>query len=326
MGRAPRRRRARARLDAGVSTTGTGQPSAITRPPTGDLVLLGVAVVAIATSAPLIAATTVAPLALSFWRSLLGSAATLPWAWARHRDEMRSLSRSELRWTLLAGLLLGTHFAAWLPSLRFTSVASSTALVSLQPVWAALLARWQGAYIPRSAWTGIAIALLGVLVLTGIDVSLDPRHLVGDLLALVGGMLSAAYVTAGERARRTVSTPTYTSLAYGVAAAALLPACLLLGQGLTGYDASGWATVLALTLGAQLLGHTLINRVLRTTSATVTSLAILFEMPGATLIAAVWLGQVPPLSIVPAVALILAGLVLVIRAGDPRTPSESPPV
>jgi drug/metabolite transporter (DMT)-like permease len=300
--------------------------NAIIRPPTTDLVLLGVAVVAIATSAPLIAATAVAPVAIAFWRSLLGSAATLPWAWFRHRAEMRSLSRDELRWTVVAGLFLALHFAAWLPSLRFTSVASSTALVSLQPVWAALLARGNGAYIPRIAWIGIAISLFGVLVLTGIDVSLDPRHLIGDSLALVGGMLSAAYVTAGERVRRTVSTPTYTSLAYGVSAAGLLPICLLLGQSLWGYTSSEWTTIIALTAGAQLLGHSLINRVLRTTSATVTSLAILFEMPGATLIAAVWLGQLPPPAIIPAVALILGGLVLVIRAGDPRTPTESPPV
>lgn len=307
-------------------STADGTANAIGRPPASDLVLLGVAVLAIATSAPLIAASTVAPLAISFWRSLLGSALTAPWAWSRHRDELRSLSAYERRWTGIAGVLLALHFAAWLPSLQFTSVASSTALVSLQPVWAALLARRQGAYMPRVAWVGIAIALLGVLLLTGIDVSLDPRHLVGDLLALVGGMLSAAYVTAGERVRRTVSTPTYTTLAYAVSALALLPLCLLLGQSLLGYGASGWATILALTLGAQLLGHTLIARVLRTTSATVTSLAILLEMPGATLIAAVWLGQVPPPIVVPAVVLLFTGLVLVIRAGDPRVPSESPPV
>ena len=300
--------------------------NAITRPPATDLVLLGIAVLAIATSAPLIAATTVAPIAIAFWRSVLGSAVTLPWAWFRHRAEMRSLSRDEVRWIVVAGVLLALHFAAWLPSLRFTSVASSTALVSLQPVWAALIARHRGAHVPRSAWVGIVVALVGVLVLTGVDVSADPRHLIGDALALVGGMLSAAYVTAGEHVRRTVSTPTYTSIAYAVAAVILLPLCLLLSQPVWGYTSTEWTTILALTAGAQLLGHTLINRVLSTTSATVTSLAILLEMPGATLIAAVWLGQMPPLSIVPAVALIFAGLVLVIRAGDPRIPMEWPPV
>lgn len=300
--------------------------NAVSRPPVTDMLLLLVAMLAIGTSGPLIAASAVGAMALAFWRSLLGSGLTLPFALLRHRGEMTSLTREELRGTVLAGVLLGLHFAAWLPSLRFTSVASSAALVSLQPVWAALIARWQGAHVPRLAWIGIVVALVGVLVLTGIDVSLDPRHLIGDLLALVGGMLSAAYVTAGEKVRRTVSTPTYTTVAYAVSALVLLPMCLLLGQELLGYDAAGWGTVLALTLGAQLLGHTLINRVVLTSGAMVTSLAILLEMPFSTIIAAIWLGQVPPPAVIPAVVLIFGGLVLVIRSGDPRQEQETLPV
>ncbi|MGL1102691.1 EamA family transporter, partial [Vibrio parahaemolyticus] len=89
---------------------------------------------AIATSAPLIAATAVPAVAIALWRSVLGSAVTFPWAWWRNRDELRGLSRAELRGTAAAGVLLALHFATWVPSLRFTSVASSTALVSLQPV------------------------------------------------------------------------------------------------------------------------------------------------------------------------------------------------
>jgi drug/metabolite transporter (DMT)-like permease len=106
----------------------------------------------------------------------------------------------------------------------------------------------------------------------------------------------------------------------------LLPLALLFGAELTGYSERDWWLLIALTVGAQLLGHTLVNLVLRTTSATVTSLAILFEMPGATLIAAVWLGQVPPLALIPALVLLFAGLVLVIRSGDRDVPSETPPV
>lgn len=300
--------------------------NAISRPPAGDLALMAVAVVAISTSGPIIAAIAAPALAIALWRCVLGSGVTLVWAGLRHRPELVGLSASERRWTLTAGLFLAAHFATWVPSLRFTSVAASTALVATQPVWAALMARAQGAYVERRAWIGIAISLVGVLVLTGIDFSLDPRSLIGDVLALAGAVLAAAYVTAGERARQTVSTPVYTSLAYGVSALALLPVCVVFGASLWGYSARDWWLIVALTAGAQLLGHTLINRVLRTTSATVTSLAILFEMPGATLIAAVWLGQVPPLAIVPALVLLFAGLVLVIRAGDRRTPLETPPV
>lgn len=307
-----------------VSTTYA--PQGISRPPAGDLALLLVAVLAISSSAPIIAATAAPALAISFWRCLFGSGATLPFAVLRHGRELRGLSRDELRWTAVAGVLLAGHFAMWLPSLRFTSVASSTALVATQPVWAAFIARRQGVYIARSAWVGICLALLGVVVLTGVDFALDPRALIGDAMALAGGVLSAAYVTAGHRVRQTVSTPTYTTVAYAVSALALLPVCLLLGVQLVGFSTDDWIKILALTAGAQLLGHTLMNLVLRSTSATVVSLAVLFEVPGAILIAALWLGQVPPLAILPAVVLLFAGLVLVIRSGERGLPTETPPV
>ena len=106
----------------------------------------------------------------------------------------------------------------------------------------------------------------------------------------------------------------------------LLALCVVGGQALGGFSAQAWALILALTVGAQLLGHTLINKVLATTSATVVSLAILLEMPGATIIAAVTLGQLPSPAILPAVALMFVGIVLVIRAGSPDVPSESSPV
>ena len=302
------------------------QGNALGRPPLGDMVTLGVAVAAISTSAPLIAATATPALAISFYRCLFGSAATAPWAWFRHRDEWNGLSRPELRGAALAGLLLALHFATWISSLRYTSVASSTALVSTQPIWAALMARRAGVYIDRKVWLGISVALIGVVILTGIDFVLEPRALIGDALALAGGIFSAAYVTAGERVRQSVSNPVYTTIVYAMSAAVLLIMCGVFRTPMSGYGASGWWTIIALTVGAQLLGHTLINRVLKTTSATFSSLAILLEMPGAVIVAAIWLGQVPPLSIVPAVILLFLGLVLVIRGSTSEQLVESPPV
>lgn len=298
----------------------------ITRPPGADLAWLGIAVLFISSSGPIIAAIVAPALAIAFWRCFLGSVATAPWVVARRLAELQALSRRELVLIGATGGLLGLHFATWIPSLRFTTVASSTALVATQPVWAALIARARGAVIPGTAWIGIGISLIGVLVLTGIDVSVDPRHLVGDLLALAGAVLAAAYVSVGEVARRTVSTPTLTTGLYGVAAFLLLVMCLVGGQPIVGFSAVDWALIVALTVGAQLLGHTVITKVLATTSATVVSLAILFEMPGATVIAAVALGQVPPWGLVPAVALMFVGIVLVIRSGSRTIPTESPPL
>ena len=277
-------------------------------------------------SGPIIAATAAPALAIAFWRCILGSGATGIWLLARRSREVLSLTRRELRLIAAAGILLGLHFAAWVPSLRFTSVAASTAIVATQPVWAALIARARGVRIAPAAWLGIGISLLGVLVLTGIDASLDPRALIGDGLALLGAILAAAYISVGEHARKTVSTATMTFVLYAVSALTVLVIVIVLRVPLTGFSLQAWALILLLTLTAQLMGHSLMNRLLATVPATVISLTILLELPGAAIIAAIVLGQMPPLSLIPAMLLILAGLVLVIRTTRTTTVVETPPI
>lgn len=295
---------------------GSAPPSGLSRPPAPDVVRLGVAVVFISLSGPMIAATAAPVLAIAFWRCLIGSGITGVWVIARRWSSLGALTRREIRLTVIAGVFLGLHFATWIPSLTLTTIAASTALVATQPIWAALIARATGVRISSRVWIGIAIAFSGVIVLTGVDLSVDPAHLWGDALALVGAVFSAAYVSVAERVRKTVETSTMTFVLYAVSALTILPLVFVFGQQLVGFDAQAWALILAVTLGAQLLGHSMMTRVLSSTSATVVSLAILFEMPGATLVAAIWLGQVPPLALLPAAALILAGLVIVIKAAD----------
>src|SRR5207253_1555603 len=143
---------------------------------------------AVSTSGPLIAATAAPALAIAFWRNAFGAAALVPFALGRRRDELRHLTTREHRLVVLAGVLLAAHFATWVPSLRYTSVASSTALVATQPVWAALIARATGHDVPPRAWLGMGVAFAGVLTLTGIDLTLSTRALVGALPALVGAV------------------------------------------------------------------------------------------------------------------------------------------
>ena len=160
------------------------------------------------------------------------------------------------------------------------------------------------------------------MVLSGVDLSISPRALFGDLLALVGGALAAAYVTVGAEVRRTVSTTVYATVCYAVAAAALLAVCLVSGQALSGYDRATWLALLGTVAGPQLLGHTLVNRVLRTTSPVLVSVAILFEIVGAAVLAWLAFGEVPPASAVPAGVLIAVGVVLVVRS-SPGEPAVS---
>jgi len=281
---------------------------------------------AVSTSGPLIAATAVPALAIAFWRNAMASAVLLPVVLARRREELRGLDRRERRLAVLAGLLLALHFATWIPALSYTSVASATALVATQPVWSALIDRLRGQHVAGQVWAGIAVALTGALLLTGADLQVSGRALLGDGLALVGGLFAATYMVAGSEVRRSVSTTTYTTLCYSTTAVILLVVCLVGRQPLGGYAGIDWLKLVALTAGAQLLGHSLFNAVLRTTSPTVVSLSILFEIPGAALIAALFVkGQHVPLLAVPAAALLVTGLALVIRSSS-RTAEPALPV
>jgi drug/metabolite transporter (DMT)-like permease len=296
------------------------------RAPAGDLLLLGVAVVAVSTSAPLIAGADAPTLSIAFWRNALSLPILAIWLLARRQERTgwRTRSAIDRRRSRLAGAFLAAHFATWIPSLSFTSVASSVALVATQPVWAALIARQRGEQIARRTWIGIGLAMAGTIMLTGVDLSISREALFGDLLALVGGMLAAAYVTVGADVRRNVSTVSYALACYATAAVLLLVLCVASGQALSGYDRDTWLAIGGLVLGAQLLGHTLVNYVLRSISPTAVSVAILFEILGATVIARIAFGESPPVAAWPAGLLIVAGVVAVVRSDQDATDLVEP--
>jgi drug/metabolite transporter (DMT)-like permease len=301
--------------DAGqgaATAAGPGAEPAATR--TLDFSLLAVAIAGVSLSAPLIAATAAPALAIAFWRNAMAVGVLSPFALWRHRGELRRMGRRALSLSLLAGVVLALHFGLWLPSLSMTSVATSTALVTTTPIWTTLILRIRGHRPPRLVWAGTVLAVIGVVLLTGIDLSTDTRALAGDALALGAGMAAAGYVLLGSEVRRTASTTAYTYVCYSTTALVLLCACLVSGSALGGYDGKTWLKIVALTIAAQLLGHSLLNRVVRGLGPSTTSTAILLETPGAALIAALWLGQTPPSAAYPALGVILAGLALVILA------------
>jgi drug/metabolite transporter (DMT)-like permease len=294
----------------------------VTVPPPRDAALVAVAVLAASTAGPLIAATAAPALAIAAWRNLMAGGVLLPTALLTRRAEIRALDRRGWALALLAGVFLAAHFATWVPSVTLTSVASSTALVVTQPVWAALLARAAGRRVSRAVWVGILVAVAGAVLITGADVTLSARAATGDLLAVLGGVFAAAYVTAGGAVRTRMSTTAYTAICYPTCALLLVVVCLVGRQPLTGYSGETWLKLAALAVGAQLIGHSLINVALRSASPTVVSLALLFEAPGAAILAAVWLDQLPPASAVPGLLVLLVGLALVVRAGARGVPVE----
>jgi len=279
------------------------------------ILLMALGVVAVSTSGPLMAAMVVPALAVAFWRNALATLALAPQVLTGHRQEVTSLSRREVLLMAGAGLALAIHFATWVSSLRLTSVASATALVCLQVAW---VVAWQAVRGDRprpGVLVGLVIALVGVLVVSGVDFTLSPKALLGDVLALVGGVAAAAYIIVGARARRRASTTAYTFVCYGVCSLLLLLTCVAFGQPLWGYGGRGWALLVLVTLTAQLMGHSVFNHLLAVTGARVVSLALLLEVPGAALLAAWFLGQTPPAAALGGLVVILAGTALVVTSG-----------
>lgn len=248
------------------------------------------------------------------YRCLLAAALTAGWmVISRRRLRLPGGARAAVG----PGLALAAHFAMWIPSLRLTTVALSTAMVSTQPAWSALIARATGARPGRVAWLGIAVSIAGVLILTGLGDGPGRECLVGMAMALAAALLAAVYVAFGERLRADTDLGSYTSAVYAMAAVVLLVLCLAVPVPLLGYSLRDWALILGITLVAQLGGHSLLNAVVHRTSATVVSTAILFEAPGAAVLAAVFLGQPVGVSLALGLAVMLVGLVLVVRGASP---------
>jgi drug/metabolite transporter (DMT)-like permease len=308
------------------------------RPAPAAWVLLGVGVTAASVAAILIrfaspegadplalsfwrSSSRVHPLAVSFWRCAGGAAALAVVAGPRLRGiRIRSLAAPAA-----AGSFLAIHFAAWITSLGLTTVAASVLLVSTTPVFVAVadyvLFR---ARLVAVVWAGIGLTLAGSALVAGGDfsASLEGSAPAGNALAVVGAVTAAGYFMTGRAARRTLDVREYALVTYAVAAMLLLVSCVATGIPLTGYSSTAWWAVAGLIAGPQLLGHTVINFVLKDIDATTVSVAVMAEPVIATALAFAVFDEVPPALAYPGGLAILLGIYLV--SSSRRTPAAAP--
>lgn len=278
-----------------------------------DLIRLGVGIIGIGTSGPLIAMSAMPVLTLIFWRNLGGALLTLPFALRHSRD------RIGVKWAVIAGVLLALHFIGFFLAMRMTTVAAGTALVALQPIFAALFVKFSGGHIPSTAWLGMIVSFVGVIMVSGVDLTISFRSFVGDIAAIISAALAAAYMMAGSRAQRSLETSTYTTIAYFTCSLTAFPMALLLGNEIFIFSRNEWLILIGLILGAQMLGHTMFNSALKRVSPAIVSLIVFFEVPVSAVLAAWWLDQRPPLGIIPGIVLILMGCILVVtRTREPK--------
>jgi drug/metabolite transporter (DMT)-like permease len=275
---------------------------------------MAIGVVAVSWAAIFIRLAAAPALATAAWRLILAGIPVLAYAFWRHRAELKALRRRELALLGLSGVALALHFATWVASLSFTSVASSVALVTTQPVWVALLALVVlRERISRSGALAIAVAMVGGVMIAGVDFGVSRSALVGDGLALAGAVFAAVYFLIGRRARAGLSLAAYVGIVYPISAVAMTLGAVAAGTPMRGYGATTWWMLGLLALVPQLLGHSLLNWTLKFFSAPFVSVAILGEPIISTALAIPFLHEWPGALRVTGGAVTLAGVYLAAR-------------
>jgi drug/metabolite transporter (DMT)-like permease len=268
----------------------------------------------------------IAALRLSFATLLLA-----PVALTRYRAELRAITRREIILGLLSGLFLAIHFATWITSLEYTSVASSVVFVSTGPLWVALLSPMLlKEHLVRAALFGLALAVLGGAIIGLSDACvwahglscpnlsdvMQGRAMWGNFLALAGAWTVTGYLIIGRKLRGNMSLIPYIFLVYGMAALVLIIFMFAAGESPLGYPPNVYLWILLLAVVPQLIGHSTFNWLLKYLPATFVAITTLAEPIGAAILAYFLLQETPTLSVLIGGGLILVGIYLASKRND----------
>ena len=223
--------------------------------------------------------------------------------------------RRQVKVLFFSGVSLALHFATWITSLKYTSVAISVVLTDSAPIFSVLFAWVILGELPTSKEIlGVVLGMMGALVIGCRSLSMSHFDFTGAVLALAGAVFLSAYLVAGRSARRSLPVIPYAALVYGISAVILAVAALAAGQRLLGYPTREYLIFAALALGPSCVAHTSYNYSLKYLKAHAVALAILGEPVGATLLAWIFLGEVPALEVAIGGALVLIGSALAASA------------
>jgi drug/metabolite transporter (DMT)-like permease len=249
------------------------------------ILLLPVGVLAISSASILIRLTPADTLAIAFWRLVFATSIVLAVGAVKGLELPRG---RYLTYSLLSGVFLAVHFLSWISSLFLTTVAAGTTLVNIHPIVMLLLSRSLGERINKATVAGVSVATVGAILIT-----FSPGGLLGDLLAVVGALSFAGYLAIGRVVRASVGTLGYVAVAYGAAALVSLGVGLALRVNLVNYDRHTFFMFLLIVSIPMMLGHTVFNYLLGRYRAVTIAASTLGEPIGATLLAALVLGESP---------------------------------
>lgn len=242
----------------------------------------------------------------------------------KNRQELKGLTKKQWGLAILSGLLLAVHYMLWFESLRYTSVASSTVLVTLQPVFSFI-----GGYFlfreryGKKAIAGCLIAIAGSVLIGWGDFQVSLTALIGDIMAFAAAGFIAGYFMLGQHVRTKLSVISYSSIGYFSSAFFLLLFALFQKAPLAGYPAGTWWSFLGLAFVSTILGQMIFNWLLKWLKATVISMSILGEAVGTCILGYFILGERITLQQGLGILIILGGLALFLKQPSSGTKTTS---
>ncbi len=248
-------------------------------------------------------------LVIAAYRLIIASLILTPYIFLKQRKALFALPRKSFLLLVLSGFFLALHFAVWISSLEFTTVASSVVLVTTTPIWVALISPLiLKEKLNKTILFGLGLAMLGSII-AGLAENCDVadfqlmcsfkndffrgNRMLGNLLALAGANFAAAYLIIGKKVRAKINTIVYIYVVYSFAAIFLLIAVLLSNQPIFGYSTNFYGIVCLLALIPQIIGHSTYNWALGYLPATFVSIALLGEPIGTILLSTLFLNETP---------------------------------
>ena len=229
-------------------------------------------------------------LIISAYRMVFASLILAPFAF--RQEIWKSWNQRDFRWLILPGIFLGLHFAFWIASLQYTSVASSVVLVSTHPIFVGIGSRiFLKEPIGITLIAGIILSIFGSVLVSFGDFSVAKGALAGDGLALLGAITVSGYFLVGRKMRKGQGLLSYIFPVYSTSALVLILLALLWRSPFFGYSPSTYLLFLLLALIPQLIGHTTFNWALKYIPASMVAVTILGEPVGATILAYFILGE-----------------------------------
>jgi drug/metabolite transporter (DMT)-like permease len=307
--------RSEARPRADFHTRGRVREHFSVHPTIKPYLVIATGIVAVSFASIFIRLAEAPSLVIAASRLTIASLILAPAALIRGKDELRSLTRGDVGLALLSGLFLGLHFATWISSLEYTSVASSVVFVDTSPLFVGLASHLLlKERVSRQMFAGIAVSVLGGIIIGFGDFGLGARELLGDLLALAGAVAVSGYLLVGRKLRRHLSLLLYIFLVYATAAVFLVAVCLIAGHTFSGYPQQTYLMFILLAVVPQIIGHSSYNWALKYLPATFVGVGTLGEPIGSTILAYFFLSEVPTPAKIGGGVLILAGIYVSSRA------------